>query len=72
MVGSDKNFCHVIIVCMEQYTEKLMYELADGLLSSEKRINEILDLVNQNLDEKEMMKALKEIRYRDNIPYEHQ
>lgn len=32
-----------------------MYELADGLLSSEKRINEILDLVNQNLDEKEMM-----------------
>lgn len=49
-----------------------MYELADGLLSSEKRINEILDLVNQNLDEKEMMKALKKIRYRDNIPYEHQ
>lgn len=49
-----------------------MYELADGLLSSEKRINEILDLVNQNLDEKEMMKALKEIRHRDNIPYEHQ
>lgn len=56
MVGSDKNFCHVIIVCMERYTEKLMCELAD-LLSSEKRINEILDLVNQNLDEKEMMKA---------------
>lgn len=48
-----------------------MYELVDGLLSSEKRINEILDLVNQNLDEKEMMKALKEIRYRDKIPCEH-
>ena len=29
-----------------------MCELADGLLSSEKRINEILDLVNQNLDER--------------------
>lgn len=72
MVGSDKNFCHVIIVCMERYTEKLMCELVDGLLSSEKRINEILDLVNQNLDEKEMMKALRKIRYRDNIPYEHQ
>lgn len=57
---------------MERYTEKLMCELVDGLLSSEKRINEILDLVNQNLDEKEMMKTLKEIRYRDNIPYEHQ
>lgn len=41
MVGSDKNFCHVIIVCMERYTEKLMCELADGLLSSEKRINKI-------------------------------
>lgn len=52
MIGSDKNFCHVIIVCMERYTEELMCELADGLLSSEKRINEILDLVNQNLDEK--------------------
>lgn len=59
MVDSDKNFCHVIIVCMEWYIEELMCELADGLLSSEKRINEILDLVNQNLDEKEMMKALK-------------
>lgn len=41
MVGSDKNFCHVIIVCMERYTEELMCELVDGLLSSEKRINEI-------------------------------
>lgn len=30
MVGSDKNFCHVIIVCMERYTEELMCELADG------------------------------------------
>ena len=59
MVGSDKNFCHVIIVCMKLYTEKLMYELADGLLSSEKRINEILDLVNQNLDENENDESIK-------------
>ena len=29
MVGSDKNFCHVIIVCMERYTEKLNCELTD-------------------------------------------
>lgn len=58
---------------MERYTEKLMCELADGFCYLlKKRINEILDLVNQNLDEKEMMKALKVIRYRDNIPYEHQ
>lgn len=59
MVGSDKNFCHVIIVCMKRYTEKLMCELADGLLSSEKRINEILDLVNQNLDEKRNDESIK-------------
>lgn len=59
MVSSDKNFCHVIIVCMERYTEKLMCELADGLLSSEKRINEILDLVNQNLDEKRNDESIK-------------
>lgn len=36
-----------------------MYELADGLLSSEKRINEILDLVNQNLDEKRNDESIK-------------
>ena len=47
-----------------------MYELADGILSSKERIDEVLDLVNQNLPEEQMMIALKEIRKRDNIPYE--
>ena len=47
-----------------------MYELADGILSSKERIDEVLDLVNQNLPEEKMMIALKEIRKRDNIPYE--
>lgn len=47
-----------------------MYELADGILSSIDRIDEVLDLVNQNLPEEQMMIALKEIRKRDNIPYE--
>ena len=47
-----------------------MYELADGILSSKDRIGEVLDLVNQNLPEEQMMLALKEIRKRDNIPYE--
>ena len=47
-----------------------MYELADGILSSKERIDEVLDLVNQNLSEEQMMSALKEIRKRDNIPYE--
>ena len=47
-----------------------MYELADGILSSKDRIDEVLDLVNQNLSEEQMMIALKEIRKRDNIPYE--
>ena len=47
-----------------------MYELADGILSSKDRIDEVLDLVNQNLPEEQMMTALKEIRKRDNIPYE--
>lgn len=48
-----------------------MYELADGILSSKDRIDEVLDLVNQNLPEEQMMIALKEIRKRDNIPYEY-
>lgn len=47
-----------------------MYELADGILSSKERIDEVLDLVNQKLPEEQMMIALKEIRKRDNIPYE--
>lgn len=47
-----------------------MYELADGILSSKDRIDEVLDLVNQKLPEEQMMIALKEIRKRDNIPYE--
>ena len=47
-----------------------MYELADEILSSKDRIDEVLDLVNQNLPEEQMMIALKEIRKRDNIPYE--
>lgn len=47
-----------------------MYELADGILSSKDRIDEVLDLVDQNLPEEQMMIALKEIRKRDNIPYE--
>lgn len=47
-----------------------MYELADGILSSKDRIDEVIDLVNQNLPEEQMMIALKEIRKRDNIPYE--
>lgn len=47
-----------------------MYELADGILSSKDRIDEVLDLVNQNLPEEQMITALKEIRKRDNIAYE--
>ena len=47
-----------------------MYELADGILSSKDRIDEVLDLVNQNLPEEQMITVLKNIRIRDNIPYE--
>lgn len=49
-----------------------MYELADGILSSKDRIDEVLDLVNQKLPEEQMMIALKEIRKRDNISYEEE
>lgn len=49
-----------------------MYELADGILSSKDRIDEVLDLVNQNLPEEQMMIALKEIRKRDYIPYDYE
>lgn len=47
-----------------------MIELVDGILTTIDRIDEVLDLVNQNLPEEQMITALKNIRIRDNIPYE--
>ena len=70
MKSLEDKYCYIIIKCLKIYSKTLMYELADGILSSKERIDEVLDLVNQNLPEEQMITALKNIRIRDNIPYE--
>lgn len=66
----DEKYFTIIYAFLERYSNDLMIELVDGILTTKDRIDEVLDLVNQNLPEEQMMIALKEIRKRDNIPYE--
>lgn len=70
MKSLEDKYCYIIIKYLKIYSKTLMYELADGILSSKDRIDEVLDLVNQNLPEEQMITVLKNIRIRDNIPYE--
>lgn len=66
----DEKYFTIIYAFLERYSNDLMIELVDGILTTIERIDEVLDLVNQNLPEEQMMIALKEIRKRDNVPYE--
>lgn len=66
----DEKYFTIIYAFLERYSNDLMIELVDGILTTIDRIDEVLDLVNQNLPEEQMMIALKNIRIRDNIPYE--
>lgn len=66
----EGKFFTIIFACEERYSHDLINELVGGVLTTENRVGEVLDLVNQNLPEEQMMIALKEIRKRDNIPYE--
>ena len=60
----------IIFACEERYSHDLINELVGGVLTTENRVDEVLDLVNQKLPEEQMINALKNIRIRDNIPYE--
>lgn len=66
----DEKYFTIIYAFLERYSNDLMIELVDGILTTIERIDEVLDLVNQNLPEEQMITALKEIRKRDNIQYE--
>lgn len=61
-------FWKIIRVCLERYSENLANVLVGGILTSEERISEVMNLVEQNLDEETMLKKLREIRVRDNLP----
>lgn len=66
----EGKFFTIIFACKERYSHDLINELVDGILTTIERIDEVLDLVDQNLPEEQMITALKNIRIRDNIPYE--
>lgn len=64
----QEMFWKMIRVCLERYSENLANVLVGGILTSEERIREVMNLVEQNLDEETMLKKLREIRVRDNLP----
>ena len=66
----EGKFFTIIFACEERYSHDLINELVGGVLTTENRVDEVLDLVNQNLPEEQMITVLKNIRIRDNIPYE--
>lgn len=64
----QEMFWKIIRVCLERYSENLANVLVGGILTSEERIREVMNLVEENLDEETMLKKLREIRARDNLP----
>ena len=68
----EGKFFTIIFACEERYSHDLINELVGGVLTTENRVDEVLDLVNQNLPEEQMITVLKNIRIRDNIPYEYE
>ena len=68
----EGKFYTIIFACEERYSHDLINELVGGVLTTENRVDEVLDLVNQNLPEEQMINVLKNIRIRDNIPYENE
>lgn len=64
----QEMFWKIIQVCLERYSENLVNVLVGGILTSEERIREVMNLVEQNLDEETMLKKLRKIRVRDNLP----
>ena len=64
----QEMFWKIIRVCLERYSNNLANVLVGGILTSEERIREVMNLVEKNLDEETMLKKLREIRVRDNLP----
>ena len=60
-------FWKIIRVCLERYYDNLANVLVGGILTSEERIREVMNLVEKNLDEETMLKKLRKIRVRDNL-----
>ena len=64
----QEMFWKIVYTCLERYSKGLTRKLSGGILTSEERIREVMNLVEKNLDEETMLKKLREIRVRDNLP----
>lgn len=64
----QEMFWKIIRVCSERYSDNLANVLVGGILTSAERIREVMNLVEKNLDEETMLKKLREIRVKDNLP----
>lgn len=53
---SQEMFWKIIRVCLERYSVNLANVLVGGILTSEERIREVMNLVEKNLDEETMLK----------------
>lgn len=47
---SQEMFWKIIRVCLERYSDNLANVLVGGILTSEERIREVMNLVEKNLD----------------------
>lgn len=61
----QEMFWKIVYTCLERYSKGLTRKLSGGILTSEERIREVMNLVEKNLDD--MLKKLREIRVRDNL-----
>lgn len=64
----QEMFWKIVYTCLERYSKDLTRKLSSGILTSEERIREVMNLVEQNFGEETMLKKLREIRVRDNLP----
>lgn len=64
----QEMFWKIVYTCLERYSKDLTRKLSGGILTSEERIREVMNLVEKNLDEETMLKKLRKIRVRDNLP----
>ncbi|MGN1126162.1 MAG: hypothetical protein ACI4RI_01845 [Ruminococcus sp.] len=62
---TEEKFVWILFTCEERYSEKLMNKLANDILTTQERVNQVFNLVKQNPSEKVVIKKLREIRTMD-------
>lgn len=62
---TEEKFVWILFTCEERYSKKLMKKLANDILITQEKVNQVFNLVKQNPSEKFLIKKLKEIRRMD-------